>query len=376
MSNVYILNENYLSACTQTYSSQNTSYPASNVAPGVRRTKVWRSSGCWEISSANNTIIFRDDTSVDKTATITAGTYTSDTTFLAAIDTALEAAGAANYTVTRDTTTNRIKITSDLSGGATAFQLRCADGGFTAASILGFSTASHLTGAATYTADSLKLHTGEWIKWDLGVAGNPKAFIAIGTRNEALKLSSNATVKLQGSTTDSWTSPEYSQTLTITDYGLGVFSSTGLHTSGLRYWRLSIVDTANAYGYVEMAKCYLGEAVIPTTGAVQFPLNSTLVDYGERTIAKSGNVYYDVAALTEILEMNWSFLTKSEKEELEDFVRTVGLSTPFFVCLDPDENFSTDLERYVKYVRFDDPPKFSLVTPNNFSSDWSIREEL
>lgn len=375
MANVYVMHENYLDAATQTYTSQQTAMPISNVLLGVRRTKVWRTNGYWEITSANKVIIFREAVGVDLTATIAESNYSTDATFLAAIKTALEAAGLATYTVARDTTSNRIKITSDLGGGATVFQLQCADVAFTAASTLGFSAVT-LTGAATYTADVLKIHTSEWVKWDLGVGFNPKAFCIVGLRNESFKISAGATVKLQGSTTDSWTSPEYDVTLGHTDFGMGVFSSTGLHTQALRYWRLHITDASNGFGYVEISKIYLGDSVVTTQGAVQFPLRTSLVDYGERTIAKSGVTFNDTVQLTELIDFEWGHLTKSEKDELEDFIREVGLSTPFLICLDPSEAFSGEFERHIRLVKFENGPTFSLDTPNNFSSDWSLREEV
>ena len=110
MSSVFVMHENYTASATQTYSSQQTLMPASNTMDGVRRTKVWRSGGYWEITSTNKTIIFREAVGVDLTATIAESNYVTDATFLTAIKTALEAAGLATYTVTRDTTTNKIKI--------------------------------------------------------------------------------------------------------------------------------------------------------------------------------------------------------------------------------------------------------------------------
>ena len=376
MSNVYVMHENYLSTATQTYSSQQTTMPATNLLPAVRRSKVWRSGGYWEITSANKVIIFREAVGVDLTATIAESNYSTDASFLTAIKTALDAAGAATYTVTRNTTTNAIKIASDLGGGASVFQLRCTDAAFTAAATLGFSTASNLTGASNYTADTTKIHTSEWIKWDLGVSFNPKAFCFVGLRNDALKISSGATIKLQGSTTDSWTSPEFDQTLTHSDFGVGSFSSTGLHTQALRYWRLYIQDASNAYGYLEISKIYLGDVITTTQGAVQFPLRTALVDYGEKTISRSGVTFNDIVQLTEMIDLNWAFLSKTEKDDLEDFAREVGLGTAFFLSMDPSEVFSGELERHIRLVKFESGPSFSLNSPNNFASDWSLREEV
>jgi len=69
-------------------SSEQASFPASNIYNRQRRSKVWRSNGYWEITSANNVIIFRESIGVDLTATIAVAEYSSTTSFLTAIKTA------------------------------------------------------------------------------------------------------------------------------------------------------------------------------------------------------------------------------------------------------------------------------------------------
>jgi hypothetical protein len=379
MSNVRILNENYVDAnllVSQTNSSAIASAPATNVQDKIRRTKVWRSAGHWEITSLNNKIIFRDAAGVDKTATIAIADYSTDATFLAAVDAAFEATGAANYTVTRDTSSNKIKITSDLSGGATIFQLMWTDILSTAASILGFSILANDTGASTYTADLLKIHTSEWIKWDLGTASNPQAFVMLGKRNYALGLSSTAVIKLQGNSTDVWTAPAYNQTLTWSETGVSIFDDDGLHTSALRYWRLIIEDFDNPNGYIEISNIYLGEAYEPTQGAPEFPFDFEFQDLSKNDESDFGLVFTDIRQQTMEMSLRWNNLTLVEVEILKAFVENYGTFYPFFISLDPDEVFSSDLNQWVKLVRFKDGPKFTLESPNLFSSTWELREDL
>jgi hypothetical protein len=379
MANVLALHENYISDdhfSSMTYSSQKTLMPASNTVAGTRRTKVWRSDGQWEITSANKGIVLQEVDGVNQTVNIAESTYTTDTSFLAAVKAALDgAAGSAVYTVARDTSTSKIKITSDGGGGA-VLKLMCTSGSFTAAATIGFSTASDLTGSLTYTADVLKIHTSEFLKWDFGTSVNPKAFILLGLRNENINISQTATVKLQGNATDSWGSPSYDVTLSYNRFAMQVLSTSGLHTSALRYWRLHIQDASNVNLYVEISNAYLGDFVSSTRGAVQFPLRADLVDLSQTGFGRSGVSYSDVVQLTEELSFSWELLTVAEKEALEDFAREVGTTTPFFICLDPNEYFSAESERHTRYVKFMDGPTFTLVSPNNFSSDWRIREEV
>lgn len=379
MANIKVMHENYISTdqiSDLNYSSQLTAAPATNVYDKTRRSDVWRSQGYWNVTASNNKIIFRETLAVDLTATIAVAEYSTDASFLTAIKTALEATGASTYTVARDTTSNKIKITSDGLGGGGVFQLMWTDVLSTAATILGFSTAADDTGALTYTADTLKIHTSEWLDFDLGIASNPKAFVILGNRNEAIKLSTNATIKLQGNATRTWATPSYEATLTYNEESIGVFNSDGLHGSGLRYWRLYIEDASNAFGYVEISNLYLGDTIEPTTGCVQFPLAIEHVDLSTNEVSDGGQIFSRIKQQTCDIRLEWFALTNTETEALRDFFGDVGTYYPFFISMDPNTVFSSSYSRWVKLARFTAPPTFDLESPGVWSSRWDIREEL
>lgn len=379
MSNVKIMNYNYLdSDIISAYyqSSEQTAFPATNLYNAARRSKVWRSNGYWEITASNNVIIFQETTSVNLTATVAAANYTSTTTFLAAIKTALEAAGDSTYTVAQDTTTGKIKITSNGAGGGNIFSLMWSHASTTMESVLGFSNASDDTGALTYTADVLKIHTSEWLKWDLGISSNPKSFVMIGQRNSAIKITPSATLTLQGNETDAWTTPSYSQTLTYNDATIALHSSTGLHTEALRYWRLLISDQSNANLYVEIGAIYLGDVFEPTYGAVQFPFNGTYKDLSTTSYSEGGQSFSDVLEQTEEFSVDWFGLIKTEKETIDSHFADVGTHYPFFIALDPNNAISSINDYYTRYVKYASDPLYSLESPGIFSMSMSLREEL
>lgn len=95
----------------------------------------------FEISGANNTIVFNDGSS--RTATLTAGTYSGDA-LSAEIKRALEAAngGADTYTVSYDNTTHKFSISND-SANSNAVDILWEDPTTTAAALLGFSASDH-----------------------------------------------------------------------------------------------------------------------------------------------------------------------------------------------------------------------------------------
>jgi len=380
MSNVYVMTENYLDPdyfLTQTYSSQIVAAPASNVLHGKRRSLYYRSAGYWDVTSSNNAIVFSEDGAADVTATIAVDEYTTTSSFLLAVKAAFDAAGAWTYTVTQDSTTGKINIeASSGPGGGDTLEIKWDDADTTAADLLGFDDSASDSGATEYLADLLRIHTSEWQRFDMGTAVNPKAFILVGQRNTNHNISASATVTLQGNSTDTWTSPEYSQTLTYDEEVISIFSTTGLHTDALRYWRFIIEDKTNPDLYIQFSKVYLGDLYTPTRGAVQFPLGSDYVDLAKIQASEVGNVFVDIKQQSQDYSLSWFGLTKTEMESLDDFIKEVGLVKPFFISMDPAANFSSAAARYVKYVRLVSNPKFSLESPNNFSSSWLLREEL
>ena len=105
-------------------SSEAATFEFENVLARSRRSRTWHSAGGWLVTASNKTIIFRETTGLNLYAYIAEGEYTSDTTFFAAIKAALEVYGASTYSVSRDTVTAKIKITSNGVGGGGIFELR------------------------------------------------------------------------------------------------------------------------------------------------------------------------------------------------------------------------------------------------------------
>jgi hypothetical protein len=378
MSCVKILNKNYVSLdilANSDVSSEQAAFPVVNAYSKYRRSKVWRSAGYYKVDATNNTIIFRDDTTTNKTATIAIGEYTSHATFMAAVDAALEAVGVSNYTVTQNSNFKFV-IASDLSGGATAFQLRVEHISFTAEELLGFDDSAALTGASSYTADYLRINSpNEWILWDMGVSTNPQHFVLIGSRNRAIKISPNAVIKLQGSHTNNFASAPYEQTITYNDEAMYLFSATGLHTQALRYWRLSIEDQ-NPNGYIEVGGFFLGNQIEFERGAAGFPLNSSFVDRSETIFSEGGQSYSEIRPQSQSFQLQWNGLTKNDLEEITQFFREYGTGNPFYISIDSQAAFTPTANKMIKYVKFQNVPSWNLVSPNNYSCSMDIREEL
>lgn len=215
------------------------------------------------------------------------------------------------------------------------------------------------------------------ITWDLGFPGNPKGFVAISDRNIPLKISPMATIKLEGNSTNAWGTPEFSVTIPWRDYVLGIWSSTGLHTSALRYWSLYIDDPLNPYSYIELGEVFLGDWVELTRGCMIYPFTSRVNDNSVQFTSEGGQKHAIRRAKGQQFQVEWRGLKKEELEELEDIFNYFGIHTPFFMSFDSDGAFSTEKESWLRFVRFKDSNSdFQLSSPNNFGMTYEMEEEL
>lgn len=380
MSNLRILTQNFIDldvVSNATVSSEQAAFPVANIYNLQRRSKVWRSNGFYLIDATNNKIVFQETTGVDLTATITIGEYTSFTALATEIKTQMEVAGASTYTISKDTNTKKTKFASNGFGGGGIFKIMWTTDAVTQAmaALLGFLTTENDTGALTYTADELTIGTEEWIKWDFGISTNPKAFCLIGPRNRPIKISPSATLTIQASETDNWAAPSYEQVLTYNDEVISLFSDTGLHTEALRFWRLLIDDVHNPNGYVEIGSIFLGDYFTPSQGAARFPFEGDYVDNSITIFSEGGQSFSDVREQTERFSFQISNMTIAEKESMDSVFRAVGTSQPFFISMDPLNVFST-LTNYIRYVKFEVAPKYTLGNPGLFECSIQLREEL
>ena len=372
---------NYISSDILAYSdvsSEQASFPAENIYSKQRRSKVWRSAGNFDVTSSNNQIVFRETSGgPDLTATLTVASYASISAMCAEIKAALEVAGDSTYTVTNSTSTGfKFNIVSNGAGGSGVFQLMCSNVGFTSASLLGFDTSADLTSATlTRTSDFLRINSSEWLLWDMGLSTNPKAFIVIGPRNSPLKISPSATLTLQASHSDAWTTPGFEQVLTYNDQAIYHVNSAGIGDQAYRYWRLKIEDE-NPNGYIEIGAAFLGNYFNPSRGRVQFPFSFNVIDDSDTIVSEGGQTYSDIKQTTASYQLSWFGLEKEDVEEFEEQFQEYGTNKPFFVALDSDAVFSTSANKRVIFAKIVSDPSSSLISPNNFELTVNIKESL
>lgn len=378
---VKFLFDNYVSRdilASHFVSSEQSAFPVLNAFNFNRRSKVWRSNGYFNITSTNNTLIFRETGGgPDLTATVAVAEYNTTTSFLAAVKAALEVAGVATYTVTQNTD-KKIVIASN-GGGGSVFQIRGADVLSTLVSTIGFDASNAYTGSLTYTADLIRINTSEWIVWDTGIASKPNAFAMTGPKISGLKLSPSSSVKLKGSPTNPlmWASPQVEIDLEFDDESMAYITEEDFTDVGCRYWRLEFNDVDNAYGYLEVGAFFLGKWWAPATTCAIFPFDLARNDRTETIVSDGGQTFSELKPKYAEYGINYENLSLADVEDLDFWFEKYGIGKPFFVSADTNENFSSAFQRRLIYSKFSSSPlSTQLHTVNEWSSSMRVREEL
>jgi hypothetical protein len=355
------------------FSSEQTLYPAENVLADKKAYKTWRSNGCFEVTSANNTIIFMEDTASNYTATIAVGTYSSRTAFNAAVKAALEAVGDNTYSVSVDADFKTV-ITSNLVTGGSVFSLIGTDPLFTALPLLGYSASDYI-GLDSYTASTVVLHTLEYLEFDFGVATEVQSVILLGNTDKAFGLSSSAIVTVQINETANWSSPEFEETLTWSEFGIYTLNADGLFTPRRRL-RIKIVDPQNANGHIELASVFVGTLQAFERAAPQFGFTDTVQDLTVVLDSIGGSLIADRRPRYSENTYSLNFMTNQDKEDLQDIYERYGLTRPLFFIFDENETLGTEAERMVKLMRFTGPLGFTKESSRIWNITMRLREEL
>ncbi len=357
MSEFRILDSNkfFATSYTLTASSEATGFPVENLQNHLR-SKVWRSSGNFVITTANRKIDFNDGSGA-VVGTLTTGTYTASA-LAAEIKTRMDTAGSLVHTISYSTTTGLWTI----SVPAGTFSLLWQSGANTASSVgtaIGFSLLADDTGTTTYTGDTLAIHTEEWVKLDLGAAANINSFALLFDAVDGCLLSGSATVKIQGNASDSWATPSVDVTVTK-DSTYDVYTYRWASSQNYRWWRILITDVANTNLSVELGIAFLSLATqlnqLPSIG-----FTHTLVDLSKGQDNDYGNEFFDEYPSRREFTFNHTALTAADLETLYLIYKNVGKVTPICLWLDPGADLY-DKDRFFVYGRL----RGEFKATNNF----------
>jgi hypothetical protein len=357
-SKVRFMADNYaaLSTATVTASSDLAAFPYTNVTSDFRYNQ-WVTEGNFVVVSTNKKIYFNDGSS--RTATLTEASYTP-----AALATHIQTqmnAVSSNWTVTYSTTTYKFNfVNSSLNSTFTITTTTDA-----AWDMLGFTGGVDISKTSTnsYVPDEIRCHTEEYLIVDLAAATQIDFVALIGPLNEQFCLSSSATVTLYGNGTNTWTSPSFTMSLSVDSGGAMQFLDSN-SSREYRYWKLKIVDrqnTAGPNGFI-FGHFYLGAYDTLTTTSVERGFNVTQQDPSIMMVSENGARFFNRRTnYLDFSNVQISNPLASERRTLQQTFYDLGITTPFYVSLDPALEVSTEYQELTRYVTFTKPPLFNHV---------------
>jgi hypothetical protein len=352
---------------TRTYSSQLSSFPLSAAFDSYRFTG-WRPSGAFEITASNNTIYINDGT--EKTVTLTNSTYATGDLLAAHIQTRLNAS-STNWTCTYSAIT--YKFTIGRSSGTSLIRLSVTTNSVWGT--IGFLGATNYSVGTGTAADVIRIHTSEWIKFDLLNQYPIDSFIAIGSLSTFFPIPETANVTIKANNLNDFSNPPLNETITPT--AEGIFKFINATDSSYRYWRVDFEDRENPNGpsVFDIRVIYLGDAVAMDRN-ISNGFRATRIDRSNVSESEGGAFYYREKPKYWTIGGSVDWTKPSDRKIISDLYDYVGNTRPFFVALDPDAAISDTVAEFTKYVTFDGNLEKSHLLYNYFSLPISFREVI
>lgn len=214
--------------------------------------------------------------------------------------------------------------------------------------------------------------TSEWVTWDFATAVQIDTCCLFWSKENGPKLTSGATITLQGNATSVWTSPAFSTTLTINNtYSVAAWFATTAQT--YRYWRVTIADPLNPFGYIELGVAFLGASLtLPNTSN---GFKYTLTDLSNVVSTAYGHKYIDQYPLQAQLSFSYPNIDDATISVLENSYRLKGCRVPVLFAVDPAGSVYTK-EHFIIYGTYVTPYGNTQQISNIFSTDSLTLVEL
>jgi len=179
--------------------------------------------------------------------------------------------------------------------------------------------------------------SSENIVFDFGAATSCTDIIILGHN-----FTAGATITIQANATNVWTSPSYSQVLTVADDIAYTFAA----AQNYRYWRLTIADASNPDTYIQIAYVFIGNSIaFPAMSPDQKVPRYSSADFD---YSVSGQLYGSKKIQWRGASVTFSMITDTQKKAIETMFGVVDKVSPFVLMIWED---SLDVEPLI-YCHF------------------------
>lgn len=352
-----------------TYSSQQSAHPFTNAINSFRG-KLWKPSGNFTVTTANQKL-YVEYLGTPVTVTLTPTDYDTAGDFVNGLNIALDGAGCPNIEFSYSYATGKFSV----DGISINDKVILSNRTNAVWDTLGFTTTTDTIINTPLIASQARSMTSEVINIDFGYNALCRFFAIISPLSAPYPLSSSSVVTLKANNINDFTSPPFSVTISRCDGGhIRSFDEYTDNELSYRYWQIEINDKLNIT-LPSISYIYLGDYVTVSSGNINNGFTLKLVDPSIVDVSESGVKYFDVKPkYYQINNCTVGFLESADRENLMQFFSDVGISTPFFISLDPQLVGSSTVDQLTKFVMFDDTPDFKHIAKDVYTMSFSLSE--
>lgn len=353
---------NSLALGTLTGNSGNLSgFPASNLASS-NRGSLWVCGGNFEITSSNNKIYIGGST-----YTLTNASYTA-ASLISHINTVIFSGTGLSLTYT---TSYKFRWTNASGSTRTLNLSNQTNAVWSTIGLIG-SVDVNILNAGTLDGE-IRIHTSEYLNYDLGMSMNVDFFGLLPQRNFSNPLTSNATINVKASNINDKPSAPLSVNVTPGDEGTFAFLETGTPLQ-YRYVWITITDIDNPYGpNLAFSQIFLGGYTAVSGRTVSNGFSIMTVDRALRTESQAGGLYFErYGRHRSFSSLRYTNLNRLEIKTLQQLFFDIGKSTNFYLSLDSG-NLNSDITEFTDYGVFDVDPLITKSSANLWDASFEFR---
>ena len=176
-----------------------------------------------------------------------------------------------------------------------------------------------------------------------------------------------ASLTIESNATNTWASPAFSTTLSIT--GDNDFSLSEFAAQNYRFWRVSGTGST----YFELADIFIGASFTPGKD-LSNSFNYEFRDLSERQFNRYGQAFIDKISDKLFINFSIKLLGQTELDDIETFNNYCGKNKPFYMIVDPDECIMTDYRKLSNKFYMNRRPQVSHIIKGLSNVNYSVEE--
>lgn len=174
----------------------------------------------------------------------------------------------------------------------------------------------------------------------------------------AHNFSEDAELRIEGSTSPSFSTSTFDSGYLPT-YD-GTTFGTNIDSDALRYWRISISDTANTDGFIEIGRVFIGHAWKPMRNISWGP-SLGIESSSSMTASLGGPEYPEIRSNRRVWRGKWDFLTVSEGYLWSRIQRSQDITGEVYLIIDDSDFTYRDQTQFLGRLRELSPVEYPYL---------------